>query len=130
MAVDLRWLDEDDTVLHFVFRDPWTMAEFSAANEVASVWLKARKDRIDAVFDMSNAMPPFMGGVQWADDGEPHWDNLGRAVVVCNGHFVHLMTDVANRLMGSAEIRAANSLDDAVDLLLMDESAYIRRRLM
>jgi len=120
MLVDLCWFDEDETVLHFVFHDPWSVVEFSAVNEVAVEWLKKRPLTVDAIFDLSNAqsLPSVLNSAfQWSKGGSLNMLHPAQTVVVCDQRFSDIMTDVAHKLLGGAAVRAASTLEDAVDLL-------------
>lgn len=122
MAVDLCWLDEDETVLHYVFHDPWTEAEFSAANEIATLWMNRRDCAVDAVFDMS-LTEVTLAGVPVAGNSALSGLYRGLNVVIGAARFADVQAAVVHRLLGGAPVQMASSIDAALAVLLRDQMA-------
>ncbi len=54
MGVSTRWLDDEQTILGYIFEGNWTWAEMSAAIEQANAYMDTVKHQVDFIADTKN----------------------------------------------------------------------------
>ncbi|RMG85186.1 MAG: hypothetical protein D6712_09930 [Chloroflexi bacterium] len=117
MPIDVRWYDDQQTILHMSENGAWTWDDFYAARQQADEMLKQVAYKAHVIIEAthgnipSNAMTHFRAS---------RMSNHGLTVLVGPRAFSRIMYNVYLRIAGKqheASFRMASTIEEALDII-------------
>lgn len=126
MAVEVKWLDTEQTVLVYTFSDPWTWDDYYETTAQGRAMLQGVDHVVVTIIDMSGsrALPP--GALthlrRVSTDRRP---NPGPIILVGLNRFVRAMSDMLSRIypLAAQRVRIVATLDEAYAVLAERQTA-------
>ena len=98
MTIEVGWLDQHQTIIHYHFDGPWTWEDFYPAYDKAIAMERAAGHRVDVILDVrkSSRMPAdLLPHIKQITDQRPA--NLGMCIVVIHSATARTLFTVACR---------------------------------
>jgi hypothetical protein len=127
MPIDVQWDDDNQTVIRYVFKTPWTWTEYHAAIEQAWTMAKSVDHPTDTITDMSGSrlLPDnLFANIKRSMVEIP--DSTQTVVLVGGGAFMDVMLGVFRRLYPRqvAKFHMVRTLEEARTLIRERRAAF------
>ncbi|NDJ60948.1 MAG: hypothetical protein GYB67_07475 [Chloroflexi bacterium] len=120
MPVEMQWLDDEQTVLHFVFSDPWTVADYRPIHRAALELISTLDYPVHGFYDFraSKSIPAnAVTGFMRTGSQNPWRKNAGIFVVISNDRFLKMLARPVSQLFRGFKIYFVDTLDEAWERL-------------
>jgi hypothetical protein len=132
MPIDVRWHDEHPSILIYDFHGAWTLEEFHGAIDEVVQLVDGFEGRLDIITDLIGAKHPRSANTSamqaaWGRSYKIMPEGYRLAVVVGAGLMLTFFIRTFGRIYTpiSEHVRAANTFDEALQLILNDRKEKI-----
>ena len=104
MKVDIKWDNDEKTIIYYDFQMGWDWQDLHAALKGAGEMVQEAPNQVSVIMDFSNASLIPKGAlsqIRWAFNN-PKPDNIGLTVVIAPNTFFQAMVSLAKKMWGAA----------------------------